>query len=161
MKYLFAMVGMVIGQIIGEFIADSHVINWTLGLIIGVVGYHLPTFIRYTRSTPQQLLSFHGPNAPISRSTSAGELQTFISQLHKGGLLLYFHPQKSDAKVAGSQWANLIESDKLTLFQVLARAQVVDGDATQEIKLFNSDGTLLARYSTINGTMNFMEKHNC
>ena len=160
MKYILAMVGMVIGQIIGMLTADSRLINWALGLIGGVVGYFLAGFIRYARSTPQQILSFHGPNAPISRSTSSGELQAFLSQLHKGGLLLKFHPKKSDVSVDGSQWANLHEPEKLTLFQVLARAQIVNGYSTQEIKLFNRDGTLLAKYSTIYGTMSFIEKRD-
>lgn len=153
MKYILAVIGMVIGQLIGWLIADSRVIDWTIGLILGTAGYLLPSFIRYTRSSPKQLLSFHGPDAPISRSTSSGELRTFLSQLHEGGLLLDFSPQKSDAKVDGSQWANLTEPEKLTLFQVLAQAKAVDGDATGDVRLLSHDGTLLAKYSIADRTM--------
>ena len=153
MKYILALIGMSIGQLIGGLIADSRVINWTIGLILGIAGYLFPGFIRYTQSSPKSLLSFHGPDAPISRTTSSGELRTFLSQLHKGGLLLEFNPWKSDAKVDESQWANLIEPEKITLFQILAQAKAVDGDADQEIKLRSHDGTLLVKYSTTNKTM--------
>jgi hypothetical protein len=153
MKYILAIIGMVIGQLIGGLIADSRAIDWTLGSILGTVGYLFPGFIRYTRSSPKQLLSFHGPDAPISRATSSGELRAFLSQLHKGGLLLDFNPQKSDAKVDGSQWANLNEPEKIALFQILAQAKAVDGDTSGEIKLLSRDGTLLAKYSTTNRTM--------
>jgi len=105
-KNILAIIGMVIGQLIGGLIADSRAIDWTIGLILGTAGYLFPGFIRYTRSSPKQLLSFHGPDAPISRATSSGELRAFLSQLHKGGLLLDFNPQKSDAKVDRSQWGN-------------------------------------------------------
>ncbi len=153
MKWIFAFLGMVIGRVIGEFIADSQAINWMLSLILGAAGYWLPGFFRYAKSTPKQLLSFHGPDAPISRATSSGELRGFLSQLHKGGLLLDFNPQKSDAKVDGSQWANLTELEKLTLFQVLAQAKAVDGDTTEDIRLLSRDGTLLAKYSITNRVM--------
>lgn len=152
MKYILAVIGMVTGQLIGWVIADSRVIDWTIGLILGTAGYLLPGFIRYTRSSPKQLLSFHGPDAPISRSTSSGELRAFLSQLHEGGLLLDFNPQKSDAKVDGSQWTNLTEPEKLTLFQVLAQAKAVDG-ATEDIRLLSRDGTFLAKYFIADRTM--------
>lgn len=112
MKWIFAFLGMVIGRLIGEFIAGSQAMSWTLGLILGVVGYWFPGFLRYTKSTPKKLLAFHGPDAPISRATSSGELRAFLSELHEGGLLLDFNPQKSDAKVDGSQWADLTELEK-------------------------------------------------
>lgn len=160
MKWILAFLGMVIGRVVGELIADSQAINWTLGLILGAAGYWLPGFIRYTRSTPKQLLSFHGRNAPISRATSSGELRSFLSQLHEGGLLLDFNPQKSDARVDGSQWADLVDPEKLLFFQVLAQAQAVDGNRTEEIKLFDRDGTLLASYSTNDGIIRSMGKCN-
>lgn len=153
MKWIFAFLGMVIGRLIGEFVADSQAISWTLSLFLGVVGYWLPGFFRYTKSTPKQLLAFHGPDAPISRATSSGELRAFLSQLHKGGLLMDFNPQKSDAKVDGSQWANLTGLEKLTLFQVLAQAKAVDGDTTEGIRLLSHDGTLLASYSITDKVM--------
>ena len=147
MKWIFAFLGMVIGRLIGEFIAGSQTISWTLSLILGIVGYWLPGFFRYTKSTPKQLLAFHGPDAPISRATSSFELRAFLSQLHEGGLLMDFNPQKSDVTVDGSQWANLSEFEKLTLFQVLAQAKAVDGDTTKNIRLISNDGTLLASHS--------------
>ena len=64
-----------------------------------------------------------------------------------------FKPQKGDAKVDGSQWANLTELEKLTLFQVLAQAKAVDGDTTEDIRLLSRDGTLLAKYSITDRVM--------
>ena len=153
MKWIFAFLGMVIGRVTGEFIADSQAMNWMLSLILGAAGYWLPDFFRYTKSTPKQLLSFHGPDAPISRATSSGELRTFLWQLREGGLLLDFNPQKSDAKVDRAQWSNLTELEKLTLFQVLSQAEAVEGDSTQDIRLLSPDGTLLAKYSITNKVM--------
>lgn len=153
MKWIFAFLGMVIGRLIGEFIAGSQAMSWTLGLILGVVGYWFPGFLRYTKSTPKKLLAFHGPDAPISRATSSGELRAFLSELHEGGLLLDFNPQKSDAKVDGSQWADLTELEKLTLFQVLAQAKGIDGNTTTNIRLLSQDGTLLASYSITDKVM--------
>lgn len=153
MKYVFGFVGMVIGQIIGSLIANSQVIDTTLAIVLGVVGYHIPAFIRYTRSTPKQLLAFHGPGAPISRSTSSGELRAFLCVLHEGGLLLDFLPNNDFAKVDGVQWGNLVESEKLTLAQVLMQLQAVDAVRVfGEIRLLDREGTLLARYSTSDKT---------
>lgn len=153
MKFFLAFIGMLIGQFVGEFIADSRILNWTFGFILGAVGFQMPAFLGYTRSTPKQLLTFHGPDAPISRSTSSGELRTFLSQLHKGGLLLSFAPHGSDAKVNEVQWRNLQDSEKLTLFQVLAQAQRIDATQTPEIRLFSKNDVLLATYSTGERTM--------
>ena len=147
MKWIFALLGMAIGRVIGEFIADSQAISWTLSLILGTVSYWLPGFFRYTKSTPKQLLSFHGLDAPISRTTSSGELRAFLSQLHEGGLLLDFNPQRNDAKVDVPQWNNLTELEKLTLLQILAQAKAVDGDSTQDIRLLDRNGIFLAKYS--------------
>ena len=149
MKWVFAFLGTVSGQVIGE-LADSQAMKWMFSLILGAAGFLLFGFFRYTKLTPKQLLSFHGPDAPISRATSSGELRTFLWQLREGGILLDFNPQKSDAKVDGAQWANLTELEKLTLFQVLAQAKAVDGDSTQDIRLLSPDGTLLAKYSITN-----------
>jgi hypothetical protein len=147
MKYFLAFLGVLIGQLIGAFIAGSRVLNWILGFILGGVGFLLPAFFRYARSTPQQILTFHGPDAPISRSTSSGELRTFLSQLHKGGLLLSFTPHGSDAKVDEAQWRKLQDSEKLTFFQVLAQAQKVDASPGAEIRIFAQNGIPLAKYS--------------
>lgn len=152
MKYVFAFVGMLIGQVVGSLIADSRVIDWTLGVILAVVGYQVPAFIKYTRSTPKQLLAFHGPGAPISRSTSSGQLRTFLSQLHEGGLLLDFDPNNEFAKVDGVQWANLVASEKLTLAQVLMQAQAVEAGSAGEIRFLDRDGKFLARYSSTDKT---------
>jgi len=148
MKYVFAFVGMLIGQVAGGLIADSRVVEWTLGTVLFIVGYQLPSFIRYTRSSPKQFLAYHRPGGPISRSRSSGELRTFLAQIYEGGLLLDFHPNNNYAKVDGEQWANLAESEKLTLAQVLMQAQAVDGSAVGNVRILGRDGTLLANYST-------------
>ncbi|OGI54521.1 MAG: hypothetical protein A3E57_08725 [Candidatus Muproteobacteria bacterium RIFCSPHIGHO2_12_FULL_60_33] len=158
MKYFLGFIGMLVGQIAGGLIADSQLIDWTLGVILAVVGYHVPAFIKYTRSTPKQLLAFHGPGAPISRSTSSGELKTFLSQLHDGGLLLDFHPKNDSATVDGTQWANLVDSERLTLAQVLMQAQAIDGATVGEVRILDGNGELLTRYSASDKTVGSPEK---
>ena len=152
MKYLLAFVGMLIGQIAGSLIANSQLIDWTLGVILATVGYQVPAFIKYTRAAPKQLLAFHGPGAPISRSTSSGELRTLLSQLHDGGLLLDFHPKNDFATVDENQWTSLADSERLTLAQVLMQAQAVDGGAIGGVRILDSDGMLLTRYSASDKT---------
>ena len=152
MKYVFAFVGMAIGQIIGDLVADSRATDWTLGIVLGVVGYYLPAFVRYRGSTPKELLAFHGPGAPISRSTSSREIRTFLAQLHEGGLLLDFLPSNDFAKVNDAQWSNLVESERLALAQVLMQAQAVDFGSVGQIRILDHNGTLLARYSATDKT---------
>lgn len=147
MKYIFGFVGMFIGQFVGRLVADHWLIGWTLGVILAVIGYQIPSFIRYTRSTPKQLLAFHGPDAPISRSTSSGELRTFLGQLREGGLLLDFHPHNDFATVDKVQWDNLDEPERLTLVQVLMQTLAVYGASPREIRFLDRNGVVLAKYS--------------
>lgn len=148
MKDVFAFLGMFIGSTVGSIIADSLMVRLSIGIIFSIVGYQLPGFIRYVRSSPKQLLAYHGPDAPISRSRSLGELKAFWWQLHEGGLLLDFRPNDNYAEVDGGQWVNLTEHEKVALAQVLMQAQAVDGAAVGNVRILGRDGTLLANYST-------------
>ncbi len=155
MKYICAFIGIIIGQALGEFINDTTLVRWTAGLVLGVIGYELPKFIKYARSTPKQFLAFHGPNAPISRTQSAGEIRTFLSQLNKGGLLLDFHPQREDTTVARAQWSELSDAERLTLCQILMQARVLYDNSASELRLLGGDGVVLATYSAIDGSVCF------
>lgn len=152
MKYLLAFVGMLIGRIAGSLIANSQLIEWTLGVFLAIVGYHVPAFIKYARAAPKQLLAFHGPGAPISRSTSLAELRTFLSRLHDGGLLLDFHPKNDFATVDENQWASLADPERLALAQVLMQAQAIEDGAVVGVRILDSNGMLLTRYSASDKT---------
>jgi hypothetical protein len=149
MKYIFAGIGMVIGQLIGDVIADSRVVSWTIGVIVALVASQIPAFYRYMRSTPQQLLSFHGPDSPITRTTSSGDIRAFLSRFHECGLLIGFDPRQSHVKLDENQWAALSEPERITLCQVLTRAAIVDGKHTPlALRLTDRAGSTLAFYST-------------
>ena len=95
------------------------------------------------------MLSFHGSDAPITRTDSIGEIRAFLSQLHDGRLLLNFNPKDVNVTVDEVQWANLEEEEKSTLCRILTRATVIDGDAPSELRLIGRDKKLVALYSTI------------
>ncbi len=88
----------------GKIVVDSTVVGWILAIVLGVAAYQIPAFVRYIRSTPQQMLAFHGPDAPITKTTSAGEIRSFLSYLHDGGLLLDFEPDQPDVLLDKAQW---------------------------------------------------------
>ena len=148
MKYLLAFIGMVIGNILGEAITGSRAVGWFASVVLGLLAYQIPAFFRYMRSSPQQLLSFHGPNAPITRSTSSGEIRTFLAQLHDSGLLIDFDPRGSDVILDKAQWTALSETEKATMCRILTQATIVDGNSPDELRLLDHAGTTIAVYST-------------
>ena len=141
----------------GDVVADSRAVGWTVGVILGLVAYNIPAFFRYMRSTPKQLLSFHGPDAPITRTDSSGEIRTFLSQLHDGGLIVYFDPRQSDVKLDESQWVALSEIERVTLCRVLTQATVVDGHTPPELRLIDRAGRRRASYSTIDKRLDLFD----
>lgn len=148
MKYVLAFIGMLIGKIVGEMITSSHAVGWFAGAVLGLVAYQIPAFLRYIRSNPQQLLSFYGQDSPITGSTSSGEIQTFLAQLHDGGLLIDFDPQKPDVLLDRNQWTALSDAEKKTMCRVLTQATIVDGNSPRELRLLDRAGSTLALYST-------------
>jgi hypothetical protein len=143
MKFVLAFVGMVIGQLIGGALSNGGALGWVIGIILGIFGYLLPGFIRYSKSSPKQLLAFHGPDGPINRSTSAPEIQTFLAQLHDGGLLLDFQPMKPEATVDRGQWVELAEAERTTFMQVLGQARNLAGHG-KAVQILDASGAPLA-----------------
>lgn len=146
MKYLLAVIGFLIGRILGEMTTGSEVIGYIVSATFGVVGFLIPAFFKYQKAKPKDLLAFHGPDSPITRTTSSGELRNFLSQLHKGGLLVDFNPSIKFAVVNEEQWNALGDSEKLTLCSVLAQAGRVDGNSLPEIVVTTGSMKTLANY---------------
>jgi len=151
MKYICALIGFVAGQGIAALIWDVALVRWIGGLVLGVIAYEIPAFIKYVRATPKEQLAFHGPNAPITRTKSVGEIRAFLGGLHKGGLLLDFHPGGEDASIARAQWALLSDAERLTLCQVLMQARILHDDSVVRIRVVGDDSTPLATYSVTDG----------
>ena len=154
MKYVLFIAGALIGQFIGNLITDNGAVVWGLSLVIGMIGYSLSSFIKYTRSSPKQLLLFHGMDSPLSRSKSRGELQTFFSQLHEGGLVVNFIPNKQSIIVNRPQWEDLTDEEKIAFLQIAGQVVSVEethikgGQDSQEkeIKVFDQNNELLKTY---------------
>jgi hypothetical protein len=151
MRYICALIGFLVGQCIGELIYDVALVRWIGGLVLGVIAYEIPAFIKYVRATPKQQLAFHGPNAPITKTQSVGEVRAFLGGLHKGGLLLDFHPASEEASVARTQWASLSDAERLTLCQVLMRARILHDDSAVRIRVVGDERAALATYSVTDG----------
>lgn len=148
MKYILAFIGMLIGKLGGEMFTGSYAIGWIAGVILALISYQIPTFFRYAKSSPKQLLAFHGPDAPITKTKSSGELRAFLSQLHDGGFLLDFDPKQPNVALDETQWENLSEPERTTLCRVLTQAAVVHGNAPPELSLLDRKGRPLASYLT-------------
>jgi hypothetical protein len=149
MKYIVMFIGFLAGYSIATFLTDSSLVQWIAGVLGAVLANEFVRFIHYIRYTPQQLLAFHGPDSPITRTTSSGDIRSFLSKFHEEGLLIGFDPRQSHVKLDENQWAVLSENEKITLCQVLTRAVIVDGGhEPQTIQLTNRKGNVLALYST-------------
>jgi len=155
MKYICALIGFLLGQAVGELIYDTTFVRWSGGFVLGVIAYQMPAFFKYVRSTPKERLAFHGPNAPISRTKSVGEIRAFLGDLHKGGLLLDFYPGREEAALDRAQWALLSDPERLTLCQVLMQARILHDDSASKVRLVGDDGAALGTYSAIDGSIHF------
>ena len=159
MKYIIMFLGFLTGDFIATLLTSSSLVQWMAGVLGALLAYEFVRFIRYLRSTPQQLLAFHGPDSPITETTSSGEIRAFLSQFHKGGLLIGFDPRQSHVKLDENQWAVLSETEKITLCQVLIRAAIVDGrHEPHTLHLIDHAGNTLALYSTTNKCLDRKEK---
>jgi hypothetical protein len=146
--------GIMIGKFIGDSIIDNDAFVWGFSLTVGIICYTIPSFIKYTRFTPQQLLSFHGNNSPLSRSTSREELRVFFGQLHEGGLIINFYPERQTFIVNISQWKNLTDEEKAVFLHIAKQAvsleisRLNNGESSQktEIKIFDQHNELLKSY---------------
>ncbi|MBN2171544.1 MAG: hypothetical protein JW819_09525 [Candidatus Krumholzibacteriota bacterium] len=147
MKYALGFLGLLAGKIIGEIVFDSRLLGWILGILLGIAAYWAPAFLKYRKSSPHQFLSFHGPNSPITRSKSRGQLRTAIAQLAEGGLLVDFDPHSKEATADATQWTALSGREKLTLCQILAQAIRVEGLDPGELALVDREENTLALYS--------------
>ena len=151
MKYIIMFIGFLAGDLIATLITNSSLVQWIAGVLGAVLAHEFVRFIHYVRYTPQQLLAFHGPDSPITKTTSSGEIKAFLSNLHEDGLLIGFDPRQSHVKLDENQWAVLSETEKITLCQVLTRAAIVDGGhEPQTLQLTDRTGNTLALYSTAN-----------
>lgn len=151
MKYIIMFLGFLAGDLIATLITSSTLVQWIAGIFGALLAHEFVRFICYVRYTPQQLLEFHGPDSPITRTTSSGEIRAFLSEFHKGGLLIGFDPRQSQVKLDENQWAALSETEKITLCQVLTRATIVDGGhEPQTLRLTDHAGNTLTLYSTTN-----------
>ncbi len=149
MKYIIMFLGFLAGDSIAALLTSSTLVQWIAGVLGAVLTYEFVRFIRYVRSTPQESLAFHGPDSPITRTTSSGEIRAFLSQFHKCGLLIGFDPRQSHVRLDENQWTALSETQKITLCQVLTRATIVDGKhAPPALRLTDRAGSTLALYST-------------
>ena len=99
--------------------------------------------------SPKKLLAFHGKDSPIMRSNSLGELQTFMHQLKKGGLLINIIPHQT-ALVNKMKWDELTDSEKLCFSKIAAQFfKLNTGNGEVEIK--SMDQNCLATYSPSKG----------
>ena len=158
MKYICALIGFLVGQCIGELIYDVALVRWIGGVVLGVIAYEIPAFIKYVRATPKEQLAFHGSNAPITRTKSVGEIRAFLGGLHKGGLLLDFHPGREEARVTRAQWALLSDAERLTLCQVLMQARILHDESALRLRLIGDDSAPLATYSVTDGSISFEDE---
>lgn len=128
MKYFTLLIGATIGFSISNTFSDAHFIGWILGGILGFIGYILPDFVKYTKSSPKDLLKFHAESHDprISRSTSRRELQVFIQQLSEGGLIRSFNPLSLEVRVRQEQWKNLSDAEKQVFSKILTQASKLE-----------------------------------
>ena len=159
MKYIIMFLGFLAGDFIATLLTSSSLIHWIAGVLGAVLAHEFVRFLRYVRYSPKQLLAFHGPDSPITRTTSSGEIRAFLSDFHKGGLLIGFDPRQSHVKLDENQWEDLSENEKITLCQVLTRAAIIDGGhEPQTLRLTDHAGNTLALYSTANKYLDIKAK---
>jgi hypothetical protein len=142
MKILLAVVGAFLGAWAWVAVTDAASAQWVGAAIGWFIGYHFAGFFSYARAAPKAALAFHGPNSELAKSTSTGELLTFLEQLKDGGLLLGFQAAAASAQVATSEWKTLSEAERLTLGQILAQSCFVQ-TGTRSIHIYDEKGAVL------------------
>jgi len=151
MKYILGFIGVLVGQFVASLFTGSTPIQWGAGFLCGAFGYWLTAFIRYTRSTPQELLKFHGPDSPITRTQSENELRAFMSQLLDGGLLISFDPSTVNAVVDREQWDCLTPRERLTFAQIILQGCQLRVASADTVSLCDSKNRSIAHYSKASG----------
>ena len=150
MKYVLFAVGVVVGLIIAPLFTDSSLLQWIVRLGLGIVGYNIPAFVRYNKASPKQLLAFHGENAPLSRSKSANEIATFLSQLEKGGLIQGINKGMNAVAVYKEKWNELNASEQIAFSQIAAQYfNLIEESAS--VSVVSTQMEMLASYSLNEG----------
>lgn len=154
MKYLLFFIGAISGNLIASTITQLKIIQLGVGGFFGLIGYNIPSFLIYTKSSPIQLLKFHGPNSPITKSRSTNEIRTIIMQLNESGLIKKFYPFKNQVIVENSQWKTLGEDSKNTLCQIIFQACLLENNSVIEIYIYSNTMNQIAIYSPTSGFSN-------
>ncbi len=154
MKHVTGILGWLVGEFSAQLVTDSPVIQRGSGLLCFFVGYQVWAFLRYVRSSPQELLAFHGPGSPITRSRSSDEVRAFLSRLHDGGLLRSFEPSNPCVSVDSVQWQAFSDREKVTLAQVVLQACALCQHSVTEVLIVDERKEFLARFSKATGLVN-------